>query len=174
MTVGNRLFRLFLGILTASLVVSLAWVLVPTFIGQGSDHPSAGEESRPAAFANWPTLYQELDGNRNYVVSLSYFKGLSEAFTDASGRAVVNFETGKVSVKIEKLPVLEDGSTYEVLLVDNQDGPGNSVALDGGPNGDDVISLGLLDVHRSSTTLEKKLDIDRLERFEIDMILVRR
>ena len=106
---------------------------------------------------------------------MSYVKGLSTKFTKASGKTVIDFETGHVSVRVDGLPTLEDNSRYEILLVDNKAGPGNSAALDTGPNGDEVISLGLLDdIQGPSGAFKKDLDVDRLRRFEVDMAVVTR
>ena len=169
----KRAFLILGGVVSVFLVASLAWVFGTAFFGQTPSHLPAKGGASLDNFADWPALYQQQGGDKNYVVGLSYFKGLSDRFTRASGKAVVNFETGQVSVVAKDLPSLEDGSRYEVLLVDNRSGPGNNVALDTGPDGDDIISLGLLDVLGPTTTLEKRLDIKRLRRFEVDMVVVR-
>jgi mono/diheme cytochrome c family protein len=172
---GKRAFKISFVVLGAFLIASLAWVFGSTFFGQHRDQPfPVGVDSQLDNFAGWPARYQALGGDRNYVVPLTYFKGLSERFTRAAGETVVNFETGQVSVRVAGLPIPGDDSAYEALLVDNIDGPGNTVALDTGPKGDDLISLGFLDVQGPAATLEKALAIEHLRQFEVDMVVVRR
>jgi len=163
-----------LGVLTALFVLSLIWGFGLALPGQGATAAAKDYDPRLANFANWPTHYEELGGDRNYVVPMSFFKGFSEAFTEAKGKAVIDFEAGWVSAEVKGLPILEDGFGYEVLLVDNRAGPGNSVALDTGPNGDDIINLGPLDVQGRIATLDQQPGVERLRAFEVDMAVVRR
>jgi cytochrome c peroxidase len=156
------------------LVGGLTWVFGSILSGQTENYNQRIAEPKLDNFLNWPIRYRALEGDENYVINLSFFKGFSESFTKASGKTVVNFKTGQVSVKIKGLPILEDEPTYEVLFVDNRPGPGNSVALDLGPGGDDVISLGSLNLQETYGTLERFLDTERLGRFELDMVVVRR
>ncbi len=170
---GKKALRLISVILAALLAISFIWVFGSTLLFHGIAAPARSDDPRLANFTNWPTLYEELGGDNNYVVPLSYIKGLSTRFTEASGKTVVTFETGQVTVSVEGLPALEDSSAYELLLVDNKASPENSAALDTGPNGDEVISLGLLDVQGTIAVLEKDLDAERLRQFEVDMVMVR-
>jgi hypothetical protein len=82
--------------------------------------------------------------------------------------------TGNVSARVEGLPPLKNSSSYELLLVDHQPGPSNSIALDSGPKGDDIISLGPLDISGPVATRKKTPDVGRLSQFEVDMAVVRR
>jgi hypothetical protein len=156
------------------LAVSAVWLFDSAFAKQNTVFSAASGDPRLAAFVDWSALYQEAGGDTNYTVHMSYIEGLSEKSTGASGKVVVNFETGNVSARVKGLPALRDGSTYELLLVDNQPGPGNSVALDSGPNGDDIISLGPFDTPGPVATMKKTLEVVRLSRFEVDMAVVRR
>lgn len=160
--------------LVGVLAVSAVWLFDSAFIERDIVLSAVSGDPRLKAFADWPARYQEIGGNINYTVHMSYIEGFSEGLTGASGKVVVNFETGDVSARIEGLPPLKEGSTYELLLVDYQPGPGNSVALDSGPNSDDVISLGPLDTLGPVATLKETLEVARLSRFEVDMAMVRR
>jgi hypothetical protein len=161
------------------LAVSAVWLFNSAFLKQDTalsaaiGDPTNGDP-RLAAFTDWPVLYQEIGGYTNYPIYMSDIKGLSEESTGASGRVTVNFETGNVSARVEGLPPLKNSSSYELLLVDHQPGPSNSIALDSGPKGDDIISLGPLDISGPVATRKKTLDVARLSQFEVDMAVVRR
>ena len=99
------------------------------------------QDPRLARFIDWPVEYQRMGGDSSYPVSLAYLRGLSRAFSSAKGETVIDFTQGVVEVTVQGLPPLDD-AVYEAILIDNKPGPGNSVALDWEPGGDDVISPG--------------------------------
>ncbi len=171
---GNKRTAGLIGVLIPLLVVTLVWGFGLAQFGQGTSEEAKSYELRLANFANWPTLYEEQGGDRNHVVPLSFFKGFSEGYTEAKGRAVIDYEVGRVSVEVEGLPMLDDGFAYEVLLVDNKEGPGNSVALDTGPDGDDIINLGQLDVQGRSASLDRQPGVGRLREFVVELVAVSR
>jgi hypothetical protein len=70
------------------------------------------------------------------------------------------------------LPRLPDGESYEVVLVDNKSTPGNTVAIEWGPDGDDIINLGVLLTPDGEATLNAGVDVERLRTFEVDMVAV--
>ena len=108
----------------------------------------------------------------SYPVVLSHIRGLSEVPSSARGKAVINFKEGTVSVSVRGLPGLPARSTYQVMLVDNLPGSENSVALDRGPGGDEIIALGELKLQGNDGTLERPVDPARLRGFEVDMVVV--
>ena len=110
----------------------------------------------------------------SYPVVLSHIRGLSQVPNSARGKAVINFKQGTVAVRVQGLPGLPARSTYQVLLVDNLPGSGNSVALDRGPGGDEIIELGELKMQGTDGTLERVVDPGRLRGFEVDMVVVTR
>ena len=165
----NKLTRVFAGGTVALIVALVALFLAGNIIQRGPGSPS---DPRLARFEAWPEIYRGLDGNAEFPVVLSHIRGLSDVDSTASGTAVINFEEGTVILSVQGLPALPEGSAYQGLLVDNVSGPGNSVALDRGPGGDDVIELGQLTIHDTRGTLDWSLDPARLRGFEVDMVTV--
>ena len=164
-----------LALYAGGLVAFLAALL---FAFLADDAPKEGQGSlddpRLASFARWPALYQEMDIDRNFPVTLSYNRGLSQTSSSAKGKAVINFQEGVVEVSVQGLPALPATAVYEKLLVDNQPGPDNSVAIDRGPDGDDIINLGELQLQGEEASLVRQMDPARLRDFEVDMVAVTR
>ena len=171
MLMGINLSRLLAGG-TAALIVALAALfLAGNIVQRGPGSPS---DPRLARFEDWPDTYLGLGGDAAFPVVLSNIRGLSEVESTARGAANINFEKGTVSLSVKELPALPEGAVYHALLVDNVPGPGNSVALDRGPGGDQVIELGRLQPEGFGWTVRWALDPARLAGFEVDMVAVTR
>jgi cytochrome c peroxidase len=127
-----------------------------------------------ANFATWVGRYKDEVGEAPQSVSLHRIPGLSAEDSTATGRVTVNLDDGAVIVNVDGLLPPELGTAYSVLLVDNKPGPGNSVALDRGPGGDDLIDLGALAFHGTQAGLEAAVNPQRLRDFELDMVVVTR
>ena len=168
---GRLLYRVLAGAILALLVA-----LVAVFLAGRASDPGTETVSNPRLddFAAWPALYQAMEGDTKYPVALSHIRGLSEVPSAARGMVVVNYERGTVTVSVEGLPALPPQAVYEALLVDNIAGPGNSVALDRGAGGDDIIVLGELKMRGSDGSLDREVGPGRLREFEVDMALVTR
>lgn len=134
--------------------------------------PAAVRDSRLSRFAEVPALYQSMGGDTSFPLTLYSIKGLAREPSPARGWAVVNFRDGAVQVRVRDLPRLPEGESYDVLLVDNKSGPGNTVAIEWGPQGDDIISLGVLPTPEGEATLNASVDVERLRTFEVDMVAV--
>ena len=158
-----------IGIIAALLAAS-AWLFLSAALS-GGPLPVRSPFSSLERFADWPALYEEGGGDSAYRIPLSFVRGLVSEHTTAKGEVVVDFNEGRVSVSVEGLPSLSEGAAYEVLLVDNLPGPGNSAALD---ETDDVIVLGTLAADGGRHVLEAEVDVARLERFQADMAVLRR
>ena len=153
-----------------AVLVAIAAIVVVEEASQGSARRI--DDPRIAGFADWPALYKAMNGDTNFIVGMSHIPGLSQVSSSANGEMVVNFEEGTVEVTVRGLPPLAVGTVYEALLVDNRPGIGNSVALDWGPNGDDVINLGVLPVQSGEVSLKWAVGVARLRHFEVDMVTV--
>jgi cytochrome c peroxidase len=129
------------------------------------------QDPRLARFIDWHDEYQRTDGNSNYPISLSYLRGLSRDYSAAKGETLIDFTRGVVEITIQDLPQRDD-ALYEAILIDNKPGPSNSAALDWGPGGDDVISLGLVPTEETQVRMRTTVGLERLRDFEVDMVAV--
>ena len=154
----------------AALLAATAWLFLSAALSGGA-LPVRSPFSSLERFADWPALYEEGGGDSAYRIPLSFVRGLVAEHTTAQGEVVIDFDEGGVSVTVEGLPPLSEGARYEVLLVDNLPGPGNSAVLD---ETDDVIVLGTLSADGGRHSLEAQVDVARLEGFQADMAVVRR
>ena len=166
---GSKLVRALAGGVIVLLVGLVAVFLVGNIAGRDTKSDS---DPRLANFTSWTDMYEEINGDASYPVVLSHIRGLSEVPSSARGKAVINYKEGTVAVSVQGLPSLPARSAYQVLLVDNLPGSGNSVALDRGPGGDDIIVLGDLKFQGDDGTLERPVDPARLRGFEVDMVVV--
>ena len=106
------------------------------------------------------------------TIPLHPLPALSTVQSKATARAVVNAARGMVTVKeVQGLPLLPAGAAYEVLLVHNTPGPGHSIALDRGPDGDEIIDVGAL-APGGTGELKRHVGRARLARFQLDMVVV--
>src|SRR5262249_17098948 len=64
-------------------------------------------ETLEARYSEWEAQYIKEGGDRNWVIPIGGFIGLSTEQTYASGKATLNLIDGTVSVDVEGLPVAE-------------------------------------------------------------------
>src|SRR5439155_14209517 len=108
---------------------------------------------------------------KEVTVALHSLPALSTVQSSASATALVDTAHAMVNVTdVQGLPPLPAAATYEVLLVHNTPGPGHSIALDPGPDGDDIIDIGAL--APGTAALTTRVDRRRLAGFQLDMIVV--
>ncbi|HEU4508257.1 MAG TPA: hypothetical protein VFR78_08475 [Pyrinomonadaceae bacterium] len=119
-----------------------------------------------ADYKVWEAKYLENGGDRNVVMSLGWFKGLSTEKTNASGQIKLNLLDGIVSVEAEGLSRKE---SWDVWLVDN--GPGSSVTPDAN---DTMVHVGSLKHHGKLAKLEANLGSKAFADFDPDLYVVTR
>jgi hypothetical protein len=119
-----------------------------------------------ADYKAWEAQYEKNGGDRNVVMSMGWFNGLSTENTDASARIKLNLVEGSVSVEARGLSRTED---WDVWLVDN--GPGSSVTPD---PGDVMVRVGSLKHGRKAARLEASLGNDAFVEFDPDLYVVAR
>jgi hypothetical protein len=150
---------------------------VPMVLSRGG--ASADSESKPvstertgadyllADYKAWEAKYLENGGDRNVVMSLGWFKGLSTtAKSNASGQIKLNLLDGIVSVEAEGLSRKE---SWDVWLVDN--GPGSSVTPDAE---DAMVRVGSLKHRGKLAKLEANLGSKAFVDFDPDLYVVTR
>src|SRR5262249_52638606 len=85
-----------------------------------------------------------VSGEARLDVHLHYLRGLSTVTSRATGKATVDYVSGIASLEVHDLPELGDAGRFHAVLVHNRRGANNSVAIDIGPGGDEVVELGPL------------------------------
>ncbi|MFQ6030087.1 MAG: hypothetical protein ACE5Q6_21650 [Dehalococcoidia bacterium] len=163
------MLRSVLILLVVGIVSALAALLTSAWQQGQSSQATAQQLSGTALLDQWA---QELTDPASYntiPVPLAHIKGLSPSFTPARGKAVIDLNTGEISVRVQGLDSLPAESHYQVWLVDHQEGERNSIALDFGEFGDHCINLGILTADGSLTTSLAPADLAKLE---IDMVAV--
>jgi hypothetical protein len=121
-------------------------------------------ETLNANYKEWETLYEKDGGDRNLVLAMGWFKGLSTGNSYASGLAKFNLVDGTVSVAINGLSKDEG---WEVWLVDSA--AGRSIALEGDDN---MMRVGSLKHEGKVASLAASLGKDAFKTFDMDLIIV--
>jgi len=116
----------------------------------------------------WEAEYEKTGGDSNIVLPIGWFKGLSTEPTDARGLVKLNLTDGVVSVKASGL---SPSQSWDVWLVDNRPGPGQTVLPE---PGDDLMRIGTLKQHGKLATLEANLGSDAFANFEVDLVVLTR
>jgi cytochrome c peroxidase len=145
-----------------------------------SDSASPGSEIQAATtgigdvdtlkenYQAWEADYEKTGGDRNVVLSIGWFKGMSAETTKAHGLVKLNLIDGVVSVKASGL---SPSQSWDVWLVDNLSGAGRSVLPE---PGDDLMRIGTLENDGKVATLEANLGSDAFANFEVDLVVVAR
>jgi hypothetical protein len=121
-------------------------------------------ETFNANYKDWEAQYERNGGDRNMVLAMGWFKGLSTGNSYASGSAKFNLVDGAVSVNINGL-AKDEG--WDVWLVDSA--PGRSIALE---QDDSMMRLGSLEHKGVIASLEANLGKDAFKTFNMDLIIV--
>jgi len=159
--------------------VVLATVILVTFMvagvikfslrGISSNDESLGNvQNLLTAYKDWKAEYEREGGDRNFMLSLGWSKGLSAEFTTAKGQATFDLVDGSLSIEVQGLP--EEG-TWEVWLVDNRLGPGHSVRPE---PGDALVRIGRLEHGVGRSQLQACIDRDAFTNFDLDLVVVSR
>jgi hypothetical protein len=119
-----------------------------------------------ADYKAWEAKYLENGGDRNVVMSMGYFKGLSTETTNASAQVTLNLIDGIVSVKAEGLSKKE---SWDFWLIDN--GAGSSVTPDAE---DAMVRVGSLKHGTKFANLEANLGSEAFVNFDPDLYVVTR
>lgn len=115
-------------------------------------------------YKDWEAQYEKSGGDRNMVLSMGWFKGLSTGHSYASGLANFNLEDGLVSVKIDNLSKDEN---WDLWMVDSA--AGRSIM----PEHDDaMLHLGSLKHEGKVARLDANLGKDAFKTFNMDLIVV--
>ena len=163
----------------AHLIVIAFLVAFAVSMVLSSGESSADSESKPistemtgadyllADYKAWEAKYLENGGDRNVVMSMGWFKGLSTTEkTNAAGQIKLNLLDGVVSVEAEGLTRKE---SWDVWLIDN--GPGSSVT----PDAEDVmVHVGSLKHQGKLAKLEANLGSKAFVDFDPDLYVVTR
>ncbi len=130
---------------------------------------SLGRSSVEAFNANykaWEAQYEKNGGDRNLVLAMGWFKGLSTGQSRASGVARLNLIDGVVSVEINGLSN-EEG--WDLWMIDSV--AGSSIMPE--PN-DAMRHLGSLSFDGKLAKFEANLGSDTFTSFDMDLIIVTR
>ena len=121
-----------------------------------------------ANYRAWETDYENAGGDRNIILPIGWFKGLSTEPTDASGLVKLNLIDGVVSVKAKGL---SPSQSWDVWLIDNRSGAGRTVLPE---PGDDLMRLGTLNNDGKVAMLETNPGSDAFANFEVDLVVITR
>ena len=119
-----------------------------------------------ADYQAWKARYEENGGDRNVVMSMGYFKGLSTEKMNASGQLKLNLIDGIVTVEAEGLSKKEG---WDLWLIDN--GPGSSVTPDAE---DAIVHAGSLKHQGKLAKLEANLGNKAFANFDPDLYVITR
>jgi Cytochrome c peroxidase len=120
-------------------------------------------ENLEARYTEWEAEYAKAGGDRNWVLPLGWFKGLSTEQRYASGIAKLNLIDGVVTVEVNGL---SKEAGWDVWLVDNGVG---SVLPEAGEN---MRLIGSLRHEGKVAKLKAELGASAFTNFELDLIVV--
>ncbi|HKY43820.1 MAG TPA: hypothetical protein VJM50_12075 [Pyrinomonadaceae bacterium] len=121
-------------------------------------------ETLNANYKEWETQYVKDGGDKNMVLAMGWFKGLSTGHSYAKGIAKFNLVDGTVTVAINGLSKDEG---WDVWMVDSASG--RSIGLE---NDDRMQNLGSLKHEAKAATLSVDLGKDAFKKFDMDLIVV--
>ena len=121
-------------------------------------------ETFNANYKEWETQYEKNGGDKNMVLAMGWFKGLSTGHSYASGLAKFNLVDGTVTLAIDGLPK-EDG--WDVWMVDSASG--RSIGLE---SDDNMLRIGSLKHEAKVATLAADLGKDAFTTFNMDLVIV--
>ena len=121
-------------------------------------------ETFNANYKEWETQYEKNGGDKNMVLAMGWFKGLSTGHSYASGLAKFNLVDGTVTLAINGLPK-EEG--WDVWMVDSA--AGRSIGLE---SDDNMLRIGSLKHEAQVATLAVDLGKDAFTSFNMDLVIV--
>lgn len=117
-----------------------------------------------ANYKEWETQYEKDGGDKNMILAMGWFKGLSTGHSYASGLAKFNLVDGTVTVAINGLSKDEG---WDVWMVDSA--PGRSIGLE---HDDNMLRIGSLKHEDKVATLAVDLGKDAFKTFNMDLVVV--
>ena len=152
-------------------LIAFAVPMVLSSIGSSSESKRPYTEMTSAEYLMadykaWEAKYEKNGGDRNMVMSLGWFKGLSTETTHAAGQVTLNLVDGIVSVQAEGLSRSEG---WDFWLIDN--GPGSPVSPDAE---DAMVRVGSLKHEGKIAKLEANLGSKAFAEFDPDLYVVTR
>src|SRR5262245_55939366 len=162
-----------LAAISIMVAIALPFLLLKSDTSSNSEKEMAGlglgsVESLETGYNEWEALYIKDGGDRNMVLPIGSFKGLSTEDSNAHGQAKLNLIDGSVSVEIENLPETE---SWDVWLVENRSGAGRTVMPE---EGDGMLRLGSLKIENGIAKLVTNLGKDAFTNFEPELVVVGR
>ena len=121
-------------------------------------------ETLSANYKEWETQYVKDGGDKNMVLAMGWFKGLSTGHSYANGLAKFNLVDGTVTIAITGL---SKDVGYDVWMVDSASG--RSIGLE---SDDKMQNLGSLKHEAKAATLAVDLGKDAFKTFDMDLIIV--
>src|SRR5688572_18948257 len=120
-------------------------------------------ETFDANYKEWEAQYEKNGGDKNMVLAMGWFKGLSTGHTYASGLAKFNLADGNVTLAINGLSKDE---AWDVWMVDSAAG---SIGLE---SDDNMMRIGSLTHEKDVATLAASLGKDAFTKFNMDLVIV--
>lgn len=120
-------------------------------------------ETFNANYKEWEAQYEKNGGDKNMVLAMGWFKGLSTGHTYASGLAKFNLADGNVTLAINGLSKDE---AWDVWMVDSAAG---SIGLE---SDDNMMRIGSLTHEKDVATLAASLGKDAFTKFNMDLVIV--
>ena len=120
-------------------------------------------ETFNANYKAWEEQYVKNGGDRNMVLSMGWFKGLSTGYSQANGIARLNLIDGVVSVEIDGL---SEKGNWDLWMIDSAAG---TILPD--PN-DDMRRLGSLSFEGKKAKFYANLGSETFKSFDMDLIIV--
>ena len=161
-----------LKLLTLTFLVIACAVPVLLLSGSASSEPDpslagigyGSVDTFNANYKEWETQYEKNGGDKNMVLAMGWFKGLSTGHTYASGLAKFNLVDGNVTLAINGLSKEE---AWDVWMVDSA--AGRSIGLE---NDDNMMRLGSLTHEKDVATFAASLGKEAFTKFNMDLVIV--
>jgi cytochrome c peroxidase len=163
---------LFAGLLVGALALGMPFLPepgVPT-LEQAQGPPEARMANASGlqnTYQTWKAAHEQSGGDRNFLISLGWSRGLSSEYSPARG--LVRFDLGQGSARVEIDGLAAGG--WDVWVVDNQDGPGRSAIPE---TGDLMHRLGRMTRDDQRDVLTASLDPRLFRGLQVDVVAVTR
>lgn len=155
-----------IGLLAACAIVFLLKGATSTDASRDSAISGLGTtETLEANYKQWEEQYVKDGGDRNVVMAMGWFKGLSTEETYAQGVTRLDLIDGKVSVEVTGLAKPED---FDFWLIDDL------VGTAAPEPGDKLVRVGSLTKKGKAAKLEANLGSEAFADFEVDFVAITR
>lgn len=119
-------------------------------------------------YASWKTAQVSYEKGNQLVIPLSYTKGLSQEFTEAKGKALLDLSNGAFSVEVKGLP---SHQSHTVWMIDNREITEKNTAVN---SSDGLIQIGTLRAQEGMAVLRTQVDAHDFWGFELDRMVITR